>query len=46
MRYGDDQWGNEGDDSERAMDRLLNEMFYPDTDSHYLDADQMDLPIL
>ena len=42
MRYGDDQWGNEGDDSERAMDRLLNEMFYPDTDSHYLDADQME----
>ena len=37
-----DQWRDEQDEEETRHDRLLGEFFYPDTDSHYLDADQME----
>jgi len=37
-----DQWRDEQDEEETRHDRLLGEFFYPDTDTHYLDADQID----
>ncbi len=37
-----DLWSDEQDEEEFRHDRLIREFFYPDTDTHYLDADQMD----